>query len=159
MLPFFPPIGERISKFALTASSGRSLPNFRTPLGAAPCEFQGAGFDFSSLRGCPTLCAFCIGWVHSSSFSALLSRPQWPTFSFVRAARTSAMERAFCVPCASPGRRNRGNQIRTSITRSDLPCLLRMLPCSAGWRLSRPGREASLLGFPPGPLFVFLRSS
>jgi len=34
--------------------------------------------------------------------------PGWPIFSSVRAARTSALERGFCVPRASPGRRDRG---------------------------------------------------
>src|SRR5258705_11917524 len=57
--------------------------------------------------GLPLRLWYLQGWVRSSS--AQSSRPEWPAFSSVRAARTSATERAFCVPCASPGRRDRGN--------------------------------------------------
>src|SRR5258705_544935 len=65
--------------------------------------------------GLPLRLWYLQGWVRSSS--AQSSRPEWPAFSSaphfaspeLSRRGAPAMERAFCVPCASPGRMDLGD--------------------------------------------------
>src|SRR5258705_3198437 len=108
--------------------------------------------------GLPLRLWYLQGWVRSSS--AQSSRPEWPAFSSVRAARTSATERAFCVPCASSGRRDRGNPGpsphpaggRQIECRNNVGCRILVVFKGAGFDFSLATLSGGRAGPPPSAL-------